>query len=192
MKRLILASTFLALLWSSGPAWSGLFKCTNDKGHVTYQQTPCADEAKNEAEIAVTASTAKKPFPTTEENKKYFRYYTIHTNQKVIVDACAARNSPYAEDIAQAHQRFYEIGEENVERGREIAETGLQGLPASEIRQIQRESKAEKKIELRQMSMDKLNRLCSSHARKLRSLAAQIPNRSSGYEEGDLDPEGND
>ena len=128
MKRLILASTFLALLWSSGPAWSGLFKCTNDKGHVTYQQTPCADEAKNEAEIAVTASTAKKPFPTTEENKKYFRYYTIHTNQKVIVDACAARNSPYAEDIAQAHQPDEYLTVEQFEAGEAFLKRVVESL----------------------------------------------------------------
>jgi len=42
------------------------------------------------------------------------------------------------------------------------------------------------------MNKKKLDKLCNAHASKLRSIAGQVANRSSGYQEGDLDPEGND
>jgi hypothetical protein len=178
--KIIAALSFYLLLLSTGPGWAGMYKCTDNGGRVTFQQELCADEASSESQIDLKINTPKKPFPLTKQNKAYFHYYTIHENQKVIVDGCNYRNSPYADDISRAHRRFYEIGESKIEKGREIAETGLVGLPSSEIRNIQRKGNADKKIELRGMSMDELNRLCRSHARKLRNLAGQIPDRSSG------------
>jgi len=60
------------------------------------------------------------------------------------------------------------------------------------MRSIQRKARTEKSIELRAMNKKKLDKLCNAHASKLRSIAGQVANRSSGYQEGDLDPEGND
>ncbi len=190
MKKII-ALLAVTLMYTQ-TAWPGMYKCTDTNGKISYQQTPCAGETKSDSQIEVNTRTASRPFPHSGKNKNLLRYYTIHVNQKVIVDACVRRKSSYADDISQAHQRFFEIAEENIAKGQEIAETGLVGLPTSEIRSIQRKAHADKKIELRGMDKKKLDRLCSSHAGKLRRLASQVPNRSSGYEEGDLDPEGND
>ena len=192
MKTRITLPLLLLLLSASGPSWSGMYKCTDANGQVGYQQTPCPVEQSNSTEIEVNTKAPTKPFPQSRKNKKLLAYYTVFTNQKVIVDACVSKKSSYADEIAQAHQRYSEIAEENIALGREIFERGLVGLPASEMRSIQRKATAEKKVELRGLNKNKLNRLCSSHAGKLRRLAGQVSNRSSGYQEGDLDPEGND
>lgn len=192
MKIKIALSLVASFLLVASPSWAGTYKCTDANGQIGYQQTPCAKTKSSTSQVEVKTRAPTRPFAQTKKNKKLLAYYTIYENQKVIVNACVNQKSSYAGDISQAHQRYSEIAEENITKGREIFERGLVGLPSSEMRSIQRKAKSEKNIELRALKKKKLDRLCSSHAGKLRRIAGQVTNRTVGYQEGDLDPEGND
>ena len=182
----------LSLLMATASAEAKMYKCTDANGRVSYQEKPCSKTAGSASEVKIRSTAPLKPAPRSSTNKRVFRYYTTYTNQKVIVDACVGRGTPSGAEIKQAHTRFLEIARENIEAGQRIAERGFYGLPAAEIRSIAQKAQNEKRRELREMSPRQLDRLCDSHAGKLRRLSAQVRNRSSGYEEGDLDPEGND
>ena len=108
------------------------------------------------------------------------------------MDTCVRRGSPGATGFKQAHTRFFEIAEKNIEAGRQIARRGFKGLPAAEIRDVHRTAQSKSRRKLYAMRGDELDGLCDLTAGKLRRLAGQVKNRFSGYVEGDLDPEGND
>jgi len=192
MKHELACISIVLSLFFTSSAWSAMYKCTNTNGGVAYQEKPCEDENSDSTEIQLKTNIPKKPARITSENKKLFSYFTSYENLKVTVQECANKKSAYAEEITQAHQRYYDIAKDNIEAGREIFKRGFKGLPSSELRSIQQQAKADKKIEFQSMNIEKLNNLCDSQASKLRSLSGRVKNRSSGYQEGDLDPEGND
>ena len=186
MKKLH-TPVLILLLFTTGPASGAMFKCTDAGGQVSYQQTPCADSTGAATQIAPRNDAPKDPLPMTKGNKKLFQFYSIYERQTVIVEACNRRGSSYAGEITEAYQRFYDNGEATIEKGREIAKRGLVGLPSSEISSKQRESAAQKRIELRGTPLEDIEQLCRSNAAKLRRLAGIVPRQVIGYEEGDID-----
>lgn len=175
-------------------AQCSVYKCVDNDGNTTFQGLPCADDGITSIEkIDVsTPNSSEQPQKITSEDKKPLRYFFLYDNMKLSVNTCVNRGSSYASEIKQAHDRFYQIGKREIEKGRQLFNRGFIGLSAQEMYERQRKAIANGKLKLNKMTLEDLNPLCDAQARKLREYAGQIPNRSSGYVEGDLDPEGND
>ena len=184
----IILFLFISLVY--GPA-NAVHKCIAEDGKVSFQDRPC-DEDSVSQDFEIKQNQSHPPFKISPENKRKYKLYTVYANQKINVDTCVQRKTDYAHDIKFAYERYYEIGKEELEEGKAIFNAGFEGLPGSEIRDIQSKALEKRELELANMSQDSLNTMCREHASKLRRLALQFKKRSSGYAEGDLDPEGND
>ena len=172
--------------------FAGIFKCVNEKGETVFQQRPCAKDSKVSEELKIKSATNRGPVALNSKNKKNYELALNRNSMVVTARECNKRNSSYREEVQQASDRLYEIRKTEIDAGNEILQRGFKGLSPSEIASLRSEGEKKLLSKLSKMSKKELDRFCSSQARKARSIAAAAKNRSSGYVEGDLDPEGND
>mgnify|MGYP000339049894 CR=1 FL=1 len=173
-------------------SYGGIYKCVNNNGKMSFQQKPCDINSEKSEEINIDPQTKGGPVKLTKENKKQYSIALQSHSMEVTARECRARNSSYADEVQQASDRLYQIRKIEIDAGKEILRRGFVGLSASEIASSRNEGKRNLRSKLAKMSKKELDRFCDSQARKARNLAASASKRSSGYLEGDIDPEGND
>ena len=172
--------------------YGGIFKCIDDKGKTIYQQRPCDKDSEVSEQMSIQTQSSSGPVALNSKNKKSYEL-ALHSNSMVVIaKECRVRNSSYTEEVQQASDRLYEIRKSEIEAGKEVLRRGFPGLPPSEMASLRNKGKRKLQTKLSKMSKEELDRFCGSQARKARSLAAATRKRSSGYKEGDIDPEGND
>jgi hypothetical protein len=172
--------------------YGGIFKCANDKGEITFQQRPCDKSSKTSEQLNIETTNKSGPVELNSKNKKLYKLAHYSDSIRVTAIECKKRTSSYSEEVQQASDRLFEIRKSEVEAGNEVLQRGFPGLPPNEIASLRSEGKRKLLAKFSKMSRKELNKFCGSQARKARSIAAMTTNRSSGYMEGDIDPEGND
>ena len=172
--------------------YGGIFKCVNEKGETIFQQRPCDKNSKTSEQLNIDSRIKSGPAVLNRKNKENYNL-ALHSNSMVVTAReCKKRNSSYSEEVQQASDRLSEIRKSEIEAGNEVLQRGFPGFPPSEMATLRSEGKRKLLAKLSKMSRKEVDRFCGSQARKARNLAAITKNRSSGYKEGDIDPEGND
>ncbi|MFO6425068.1 DUF4124 domain-containing protein [Motilimonas sp. KMU-193] len=185
---------FLAVimtLWSA-VTQGAVYKCVDHNGKTVYQGLPCEQNSQSEEKLKIVNNTGSGPAAMNKQNKRYFDLALYSDSMVFTAEQCRARNSSYADEVEQASRRLDAIRKTEIEAGKRIMKQGFEGFSAHQITVQRIEAKHKYRHKLSVMSPDELDDFCSNQARKARNLAANAPYRSSGYEEGDLDPEGND
>ncbi len=182
----------VSVVLCSTMAQAAVYKCVDHNGKTVYQGLPCAQSSQSGEKLKIANSNGGGPAEMNKQNKKYFDLALYSDSMIFTARECRARDSSYADEAQQASDRLYAIRKTEIEAGRKIFKQGFTGFSASEIAMQRAEAKQKYRHKLSVMSLDELDDFCSNQARKARNIAARAPYRSSGYEEGDLDPEGND
>jgi len=188
--KIILASlVFLLCTLSTNAA---MHKCTNSNGQVKYQDKPC-DLKKEKSETIKTQKHEPPIKKANDRHKKFLSYFTATENHKAIVRSCDDEN------LTQAYNRYIEINQSKIKQGKAIYKRGFVGLPTSELRSIMKKTQNKARAELSKASDKEKSNICGAYEAKLRiSTAASRKLKNGGYDdnfgyqEGDLDPEGND
>jgi hypothetical protein len=182
MRKLLALSFFLAFALQANSSWASMYKCVDSKGRTSYQGSPCAEQADATSQVKVINKAPGAPVEGTPLNRRYLAQYTAYLAQQVLIEACVDENSPYADALAAAHQRYYEYAREDLERGREILERGFRDFSSSEMRIVQQEAREEKKVDLGKMSKGDLNQVCGAEAGKFQRLVSGKPDKPAGYQ----------
>lgn len=172
--------------------YGGIYKCSDEKGQVTFQQRPCDKASKTSEQINIDTTKNHGPVELNSRNKKLLTLAKYSDSIRVTAIECKKRNSSFSEEVQQASDRLFEIRKSEIEEGIEVLNRGFHELPPNEIAALRSEGKRKHILKLSKMSKEELDIFCDTQARRARSVAAMSTNRSSGYMEGDIDPEGND
>lgn len=171
---------------------AALYKCISEDGKVSFQSLPCEGVVNETEKIKVDVVRPTKPYRLTKENTRKAMLATYDDSMRFTASECKRRGSSYASEALNASTRLYEIRKDEIDEGRKILQRGIGNISPSENQRLRAKGKREHIIKLSRMTKAELDSFCSVQSKRARLLAAGAKNRSSGYMEGDIDPEGND
>ncbi len=179
------------LLVLSGSSWAGsIYKCEDADGRVSFQSQPCGEDQQTTMKRSV-APTLDKGLLSREERYQ-LDTYVLYMQASALLPRCKVWLGKDAGGLTFRHRRYGEISKTNVDAGRALARDGTEKVAGASIRRFVAAKRRAANALPGNLNQREAHYLCSSIANKLAVAAAGVHNRSSGYEEGDLDPEGND
>lgn len=181
--------SILAISASSIANAGAIYKCETETGEIYYQGSPCGNQQLKVIKNTVPHELDKRLLSSTD--RYAFDAYVLYEQSISAARICSANGVRSASELNQRLDRYKDIAQTYIDNGIMLSEKGTEAVSSQTLTQyLQRKIKSS--AELASFSKDKIDRACGMVANKLAIAASQVPNRSSGYFEGDLDPEGND
>jgi hypothetical protein len=167
-----------------------IYKCKNSEGIIEYKGQPCAN---NQSEVYKKRTKVKlNKNKLTSEQVFLVHSYMLHEESKVMLSYCEKHDFNFISDFQHNLKRYYDIGKYNIEDGKDFIQKGSRRYPSANLKGYENSTIDDLHMKFKKMSKGSLKSECNERTLFLPMAAANTRNRASGYQEGDLDPEGND
>ena len=186
--KLFISIAFIAV--SIEASAGSIYKCKNSEGAIEFKGVPCAGSQSELYKKKTKVKLNKRKL--TSEQKFLVHSFMLYEESKVMLGYCEKINLTFISDFKHNLKRYYEIGRYNIEDGKNFFEKGSR-IYSSESLNSYRNSEIDfLNMRLKKMGELELKSECRERSSFLPMAAANTRNRATGYQEGDLDPEGND
>jgi len=189
MNISILTGLFLLLFCST--CWSSsIYKCKSADGSVFFQDSACETDHVTVSEKKVAQKLDKSKLSRME--KFYVDSYVLYKQSAASLKVCKGRKVSGADELDHRVKRFQQISHNNLVNGEKLFTKGTKDISPDVLKNYLNQKINGSTSKLRKMSQEGADGSCRYLANALAVAASQVPNRATGYQEGDLDPEGND
>lgn len=167
-----------------------IYQCKSASGETSFQDTPCLSNQKTVKEKKVKVNLDYSKLSSKDEF--YVNSYMLSEESKSMLVLCKEKNIGISADFEHNLQRYNAIAKYNIDYGKKLFKIGTKQVSPGLLNQYLTQEKERVSKEFKSGSYEFAKRECLERSVFLPMAAANTPNRASGYQEGDLDPEGND
>lgn len=177
--------SFSCIVWGSS-----IYKCESADGKVFFQALPCDKNQATTFKKEVVPDLNKSDL--TRKERYLLDTYTLYKQSRFALKSCKNRSISSASDLEYRLSRYMRIADQNIKSGENLVNNGTEMVAANILQKYVQKKLSITESDFRSLADEELSYVCSGVARKLATAAGQTPNRSAGYDVGDLDYEGND